>query len=210
MEESPWAGESDEQLVGKMAAAQQEALLELHRRYARLLYALGRRMLADEESTDICVQDAFYAAWQHATRFDPARARAKTWLVAIAHHRFLQELRDRPRPTLDWEDVEGSDLEEGRAGSGAGPPALVDQVLAQRALARLAAGQRELVELMYFRGHTHAELAALTGLPLGTVKSRLRAALEQMRRELQTRRFSSGPAHAGGSLERGQPEEEQP
>ena len=195
MIEPPFPGLSDEELIGLMAGGEQGALMELHRRYARLLYALGRRMLTDEEETDICVQDAFYAAWRHAARFDPQRARAKTWLVAIAHHRFLQQLRDRPRPTLTWEDAVGAEHEDGMPH--AVSPDAADQVMAQRALTHLGTQQRELVELMYFRGHTHTELAALTGLPLGTVKSRLRAALEQMRRGLEAPHPGGFPQGAG-------------
>ena len=161
----------DEDLLRRMAAGEEDALTELHRRHARLLYGLGRRMLRHADDVDCCVQDAFMNAWRHAARFDPARASAKTWLVSIAHHRFLQQLRDRPDAALelaDWDQPTRS-------------PDPTDRALAERAVAALDAPQRQLVELAYYRGHSHAELAALTGLPLGTVKSRLRAALDRMR-----------------------------
>lgn len=162
---------SDEALLHLMAGHHEDALVELHRRYARLLYALGSRMLRQADDVDICVQDAFYNAWRHAARFDPARAQVKTWLVSIAHHRFLQELRDRPQEALELEEWDAP----------TSPPDPTDTLLAQQAVGALGASQRRLVELMYFRGYTHAELAELTGLPLGTVKSRLRVALELMR-----------------------------
>lgn len=164
----------DETLLVLMASGQEDALRELHRRYARLLYGLGGRMLRQADDVDTCVQDAFLNAWKHAGRFDPARAKAKTWLVSIAHHRFLQQLRDRPDAGLE--------LAEWDAPTAAPDP--TDALMAQRAVGTLNPSQRHLVELMYYRGHTHAELATLTGLPLGTVKSRLRAALEQMRAAL--------------------------
>ena len=164
----------DETLLLMMASRHEDALRELHRRYARLLYGLGGRMLRQPDEVDSCVQDAFMNAWKHAARFDPARAKAKTWLVSIAHHRFLQQLRDRPDATLELED-----WDEPTAA-----PDPTDTILAQRAMTVLDESQRHLVELMYYRGYTHSELATITGLPLGTVKSRLRIALDHMRTSL--------------------------
>lgn len=172
MPDPPSAPEpTDEALLQAMARGQEEALRELHRRHARLLYALGYRMLRQRDDVETCVQDAFMNAWRHAARFDPTRASVKTWLVSIAHHRFLQELRDRPQLALE--------LEEWDAPVQAPDP--TDRALAARAVQALDAAQRQLVELAYYQGYSHPELAALTGLPIGTVKSRLRAALTKMR-----------------------------
>lgn len=167
----------DETLLRLMAGHDENALRELHQRYARLLYALGSRMLRQPDDVDICVQDAFMNAWRHAERFDPLRAKAKTWLVSIAHHRFLQQLRDRPETGLALEDWD--------APTPAPDPA--DALMAQQAVSVLDDAQRHLVELMYYRGYSHSEVANLTGLPLGTVKSRLRAALGSMRAALNSK-----------------------
>ena len=164
----------DEALIRAMADGTEDALRELHRRYARLLYSLGHRMLRQADDVESCVQDAFMNAWRHAGRFDPARASAKTWLVSIAHHRFLQELRDRPDTPPE--------LEEWDAPTAA--PDVDSQVMAQGAVQALDETHRQLVELAYYRGYSHSELAILTGLPVGTVKSRLRAAIDRMRTHL--------------------------
>ena len=169
--EAPGPDPTDEVLIARMAQRDEDALAELHRRHARLLYALGQRMLHQRDDVESCVQDAFMNAWKHAARFDPTRAKAKTWLVSIAHNRFLQELRDRPVTELEIADWD--------APSSAPDP--TDRLLAGRAVDGLETQQRQLVELAYYRGYSHSELAQLTGLPLGTVKSRLRAALDQMR-----------------------------
>ncbi|MFC5848933.1 RNA polymerase sigma factor [Deinococcus petrolearius] len=174
---------TDEVLIARMAQRDEDALAELHRRHARLLYALGQRMLQQRDDVESCVQDAFMNAWKHAARFDPSRARAKTWLVSIAHHRFLQELRDRPATELE--------IAEWDAPTPAADP--TDRLLAGRAVDALAQPQRRLVELAYYRGYSHSELAQLTGLPLGTVKSRLRAALDQMRAALGGRAAPEAP-----------------
>ncbi|WP_425147332.1 RNA polymerase sigma factor [Deinococcus sp.] len=165
---------TDEDLIHQMAQGQQEALRELHRRYAPYLYSMGRRMLRDQGDTESCVQDAFLNAWKAAGRYDISLASVKTWLVTIAHRRFLQALRDRPDMTLP--------IEEWDAPTPAADP--TDALLAQKAVQVLDAGERHLVELAYYRGHSHAEVADLTGLPLGTVKTRLRAALARMKTHL--------------------------
>ncbi|QLG12586.1 sigma-70 family RNA polymerase sigma factor [Deinococcus sp. D7000] len=154
-----------------MAGGQEDALRELHDRYARLLYALGHRMLHQNDDVESCVQDAFMNAWKHAGRFDASRASVKTWLVSIAHHRFLQELRDRPQTSLE--------IEEWDAPTAAADP--TDRLLAEQAVQGLETDQRKLIELAYYRGYTHSELAVLLGLPVGTVKSRLRSALGRMK-----------------------------
>ena len=165
---------TDEALIQAMAAGHEEALRELHRRHARLLYSLGHRMLKQHDDVESCVQDAFMNAWRHSGRFDPSRASVKTWLVSIAHHRFLQELRDRPEVPLEIEDWD--------APTQSADP--TDRALAERAVGALNPSQKQLIELAYYRGYSHSELATLTGLPVGTVKSRLRAALELMRGHL--------------------------
>lgn len=164
----------DEALIHAMAGGTEEALQELHRRYARLLYSLGHRMLRQADDVETCVQDAFMNAWKHAGRFDPKRAKAKTWLVSIAHHRFLQELRDRPDTALEIEEWD----------TPTSPPDPENQIMAERAVQGLDEAQRTLVELAYYRGYSHSELAIITGLPVGTVKSRLRSAIDRMRTQL--------------------------
>ncbi len=165
---------TDEDLIAQMAQGEQDALRELHERYAPYLYGLGRRMLRDPGGTENCVQDAFLNAWKAAVRFDRRRASAKTWLVTIAHRRFLQELRDRPETAFAIEEWDAPTRSPDRA----------DTVMAERAMGVLSDGERQLVDLAYYRGHSHSELAELTGLPLGTVKTRLRAALGRMKTQL--------------------------
>lgn len=180
---SPLPDPPDEALIARMAQGDEEAFRELHSRHSRLLYALGTRMLRQPDDVESCVQDAFMNAWKHAARFDSARASVKTWLVSIAHHRFLQELRDRPDTPLEIEDWD--------APVAASDP--TDRILASRAVSVLDANQRHLVELAYYQGHSHSELAVLTGLPIGTVKSRLRLALDRMRSALAVPAKSTRP-----------------
>ncbi|WP_310584629.1 sigma-70 family RNA polymerase sigma factor [Deinococcus sp.] len=178
---------TDEDLIAQMAQGQQDALRELHERYAPYLYSMGRRMLRDPSDTESCVQDAFMNAWKAAARFDRQLASAKTWLVTIAHRRFLQALRDRPDTSLPIEDWD----------SPTRSPDPTDRVLAERAMNILSGNERRLVELAYYQGHSHAEVADLTGIPLGTVKTRLRAALARMKVHLGSVSVAPGTGESG-------------
>jgi len=166
--------ESDEQLILQMAARDEAALAELYRRYGPYLAALSRRMLGDAGDVQGCVQDAFFRAWEAAERFDPARASAKTWLVTIGHRVAINKLRGRrpnPLPLEDWD-----------APTPAQDP--VERIGLEGAVATLAGDERELIELAFYQGHSHQELSELTGRPLGSVKSKLRAALQKLRAQL--------------------------
>ena len=157
-----------------MAARDEAALAELYRRYGPYLAALSRRMLGDHGDVQGCVQDAFVRAWEAASRFDPKRASAKTWLVTIGHRLALNRLRGRqpnPLPLEDWD-----------APTWAHDP--VDKVWLEEAVRTLEPDERELIELAFYQGHSHGELAELTGRPLGSIKSRLRGALAKLRTTL--------------------------
>ncbi len=157
-----------------MAARDETALAELYQRYGPYLAALSRRMLGDSGDVQGCVQDAFVRAWDAAERFDPARASAKTWLVTIGHRITINKLRGRrptPLPLEDWD-----------APTPAADP--VERIELEGAVATLSGEERELIELAFYRGHSHQELSELTGRPLGSVKSKLRGALHKLRAQL--------------------------
>jgi len=166
--------ESDERLVQRMAARDEAALAELYRRYGPYLAALSRRMLRDADEVQGCVQDAFVRAWEAAGRFDPAKASAKTWLVTIGHRVALNRLRGKRLSTVP--------LEAWDAPTPADDP--VDRIALEGAVGELEPDERELVELAFYQGHSHQELADMTGRPLGTVKTKLRGALHKLRARL--------------------------
>jgi RNA polymerase sigma-70 factor (ECF subfamily) len=167
--------EADEELIARMAARDESALAELYRRYAPYIRAMARRMLMDNDLVHECVQDAFVQAWKAAGRFDAGKASGKTWLVTIAHRLALNALRDRPPENLTLEDWDGPSE----------APDPIDRILVERAMGRLRKEERELLELAFFRGYSHTELAQLLGQPLGSVKTRLRSALAQLRESLE-------------------------
>lgn len=177
---------SDEALLAGLAAGRLEALDVLYERYKTMAYGIARRITADDTLAEDVVQEAFLGAWRSADRYVPGRGSVKTWLLSIVHHRAIDAVRRR-RPV--------SELPEEADGALTPAPLTLpdvwgevsgrlDRAQVQAALAALPDAQREAVELAYFGGLSQTEIAERTGVPLGTVKSRVRLALVGLRREL--------------------------
>lgn len=168
----------DAAAVRRVAAGDATALAELYERYGRVVHAFAYRITGDAGAAEECTQDVFVALWRRAADFDPARARLSTWLVAVARNRAIELVRRRARRPEPAAEVE-------LPGSAPDPSdllAVADE--AQRvaeAVAELPEAQLEVLRLSYFDGLTHAEIAEVIGIPLGTVKGRMRLALERLR-----------------------------
>jgi len=168
----------DAALIRAVADGDREAFRALYDRYGRMVLAIAFRIVNDRQLAEECVQDVFVELWRHARRFDPSRARASTWLCAIARNRALDAVRSRGRRPVPQAEVEP-------AGSSADTVELVaaadEAVHVAEVMATLNPAQLEVVQLAYFDGLSHGEIATKLGLPLGTVKSRLRLALDRLR-----------------------------
>jgi RNA polymerase sigma-70 factor (ECF subfamily) len=177
--EGPLSPEQEQALMQQLLAGEERAVRVLYARFARPVYTLGLRLLGSAESAEELAQDVFLAAWRKASRFDAARGRLSTWLMAIAHNLAVDRLRhDRGagRPVLIFVDElpEGSPTEE--------EDMLVERETARQVLAGLSQTERELLRRAYFQGWTAREIAEADGIPLGTVKTRLRTALIKLRK----------------------------
>jgi RNA polymerase sigma-70 factor, ECF subfamily len=170
-------------LVQRASGGDSDALLALHQRYANLVYSMAWRVLQDVGLAEEVTQDVFMKLWQRGQRFDPARGRFSAWLLSVTRFAAIDRLRQEGRRPLPAEMG---------AGAPDAPDALetlltTDHVSWERGqhlrllLEQLPAEQRQAVELAYFGGLSHSELAAHLGLPLGTVKGRLRLGLERLR-----------------------------
>ena len=154
-----------------------EALYDL---LSRRAFGLAYRMLGDSQSAEDVVQDAFLSVWRAAERIDLARGRLQSYVLTVVHRRAIDVLRSRKgSPTREL--PEDMPLADERADVAASVAKTLDGEVVRGALNGLPEEQRQVVEMAYFQGLTHVEIAKGLGLPLGTVKSRLRLALDKMR-----------------------------
>ena len=175
---------TDEALLEWVAAGEQSALSELYDRYQGLMHGMATRITGDPTQAQDVVQDAFVGVWRNASRYTSSRASARTWILSIAHHRAVDAIRRR-RPSVELPEA-GSVPPSALIAPDVWPEVAqrLDSETVREALTRLPAAQREAIELAYFSGLTQQEIAARTDSPLGTVKSRVRLGLLQLRRVL--------------------------
>lgn len=171
----------DLQLIAAVVRQEPDALMALYDRHGRLAFALAYRILGDPGLAEEAVQDAFMLVWRRAATFDPARGSAvRAWLTTIVHHRSIDLLRKRsgrPREQTPLDEVEAVLASPGPWGEVA---EALDRDRVRSAVASLPNEQQTAIELAYFDGLTHREIAEQTGLPLGTVKGRVRLGLRRL------------------------------
>jgi RNA polymerase sigma-70 factor (ECF subfamily) len=181
----------DASLLAAVARNRDRAAFEsLYDRHRRLVYGLACRMLGDGAEADELLQLVFLQLWERAGTFDATRGSAAAWLCVMTRSRCLDQLRRRRRGRQREFAVENQVLEvlAGPAPSGA-DPALGRAV--SEALTALPAAQRSAVEIVFFQGLTHVEAARALKLPVGTVKGRLRLAMDKLALALGTWRSES-------------------
>lgn len=173
---------TDAALIGRLIRRDEEALAALYDRHAGMMYAVLLRILKDSGAAEEVLQDVFLELWKRAERFDAGRGTLLAWLLVMGRSRALSRLRVTRR-RYDLEAAEALPLE-----TMASRDDLESKIARLRLMERLRAAlrslppkQKEAVELAYFEGLTQTEIAARTGSPLGTVKSRVRVALQTLR-----------------------------
>ena len=170
---------SDEAVVALVARSDELALAELYDRFGRTAYGLALRVLRDRSLAEDAVQEAFLIAWRTADTFMPERARASTWLLTLVHRRAVDLVRREQRRRTEPNEIAGE-----HAGPGAADEAVwlrYERERVQAALRQLPDQQREALELAYYGGFSHSELAERLGQPLGTLKSRKFSGLARLR-----------------------------
>lgn len=166
----------DADLLARVARGDERAFMALYDRYSGLVYALVRGILRDAHMAEDVTQDVFISLWKGATRFDPTRGKARSWILSVAHHKAVDAVRRRraeqnatPGKDFVGEDVAQEVLRHLEAGC------------VGEALRALSPSHREALLLAYFRGHTQREIAERLGVPLGTVKTRIRDGMIRLR-----------------------------
>ena len=177
--------DSDEELISRLAHGDLQALETLYARYARPVFSLAVRMLGDAGEAEEVTQDVFERAWRHAPSFDRRRGRFGTWLLSMTHHVAIDALRKRGRRPQALGGAAASDLlhsiADPRVDVAGAVNGHMDGAQIRLALHALPEAQRQAIELAYFAGLSHLEIAALLGDPLGTVKARIRRGMERLR-----------------------------
>jgi RNA polymerase sigma-70 factor (ECF subfamily) len=174
---APNATTSDLMLVTAIRSGDQSAMAALYDRYSSIVYSVALRVLQDTGAAEDVLQDIFMQLWRNPGAFDASRGNMASWLGVIARHRAIDALRRR-RPENDIEDVVVS--VEPDLASKTDRSRAMDKV--RGALQAMPAPQRSALEMAYFEGLTHTEIAEKTGEPLGTIKTRIRSGLLSLRK----------------------------
>lgn len=180
-------GVDDAFLVKLIADAHTDAIKELYDRYNRLVFSVALAILGDRAVAEEAMLDVFVRVWQGAKTYRPDRAKVQTWLVAITRHHAIDILRwQNSRPDLKSLSLDNILLSNDPAAPDPQAQAEVSQGQARvrEAVAQLPVEQRQVLELAYFRGYTHQQIAEILKQPLGTVKTRIRLAMQKLRQLL--------------------------
>jgi RNA polymerase sigma-70 factor (ECF subfamily) len=181
------ASASDAALAVAIGRYHEPALAETYRRHGGAVRALAQRVVGSDFLADEVTQDVFLRLWREPEQFDATRSGLRTYLIAIAHHRAVDLVRSesartaRERRSAVERDGNAYDVEHL-----AWDLAMAEQI--RVALDGLPDGERDAIQLAYFEGRTYREVASLLGEPEGTVKSRIRAGMQRMRRSLVAHR----------------------
>jgi RNA polymerase sigma-70 factor (ECF subfamily) len=169
----------DVKLITAIRSGDESAMAVLYDRYSSLVYSVALRVLGDTGTAEDVLQEIFMQLWRNPGLFDSSRGNLAPWLAVITRNRAIDSLRKR-RPETDIEDVIVS-VEPDMAGEAERRHAM-EKV--RGALGTMPLPQRSALEMAYFEGLTHTEIAAKTGEPLGTIKTRIRAGLLALRKAI--------------------------
>jgi RNA polymerase sigma-70 factor, ECF subfamily len=178
--------DEDIDVLRRIAGGDKEALGCLYDRHAGVMLALGMRIVGLRRDAEDLLHDVFLEAWRHAGDYDARRGSVKTWLLMRMRSRCLDRVRSHAFSRTDSLDVEPM-----RSGGADKVERHIDGARAKALLETLPAGQREVLELGYFQGLSFSEIAHALNIPVGTVKSRVSAAMVKLREDLGVKREAS-------------------
>lgn len=184
---SPDNAPSDEMLIAAIAGGAVWAMESLYQRYSRLLYSLAYRMVTDHQIAEDIIQESFLSIWRRARSYSPQAGAARSWLISIVHHRTIDYLRTvRRHSALKEVPMDNTEVDAQTSFPDVWDEAWrsVQSAQVRTALMQIPTEQRMVIELAYFQGWTHTEIAEGCQIPLGTVKARMRLGLQHMKRAL--------------------------
>jgi RNA polymerase sigma-70 factor, ECF subfamily len=177
-------GPTDEELIRRIVHAEPQAARILYGRYGRLVYSLAQQVVGDATAAEEVTQDVFLLVWEKAGTYRAEKAKVATWIARIARNRAIDVLRQQKsrdnRSKGAWEDLkQAAEAPAPDPGERMETERLHARV--REAIATLPAEQKAALTLAYFQGLTHQEIAAQLAEPLGTIKTRIRAAMQKLR-----------------------------
>jgi RNA polymerase sigma-70 factor (ECF subfamily) len=175
----------DLSLIAAISAGNSRALEALYDRYSAIVYRMALRVVKSQELAEDIVQEVFWRVWRRSSSFERDRGKVAQWLFGIAHNLCIDELRRmRSRPVSVYEDVEHpliQQLPDDRIDVAEAAWHSEQRRVISTALHQLPAAQRQAIELAYFSGLSHQEIATKLDRPLGTIKTRVRLGLHKLR-----------------------------
>jgi RNA polymerase sigma-70 factor (ECF subfamily) len=175
----------DEVLVKLMVQGRTEALGVLYDRYSRLVFSLAWHIVRDQAAAEEITQDVFYRVWENAATYRPEQARLTTWMTSITRYRAIDALRQRgTRPQQEnpgWAEVALARLPAAGDGPEEAAALALERQRVRAAIATLPREQQEALALAFFQGLSHSQIAEALHQPLGTVKTRIRLAMQKLR-----------------------------
>jgi RNA polymerase sigma-70 factor, ECF subfamily len=172
---------ADEDLISLVEGGDAEAFAVLYDRHGRPAYSLAYRMMGEKQAAEELAQNAFIKVWRGAGSYRAERASVRTWILSIVHNRGIDQLRSHASRRRLQEKIEASAASSQPSEAFAETWRNTQSEQVREALNTLPKEQLKILELAYFSGYTHVEIAELLGVPLGTVKGRMRAGLKKMR-----------------------------
>lgn len=171
----------DNTLMERLLRHDQRALIELYERYGKAVYSLAYRIVQNAPMAEEVTQDTFMKVWEKMATFDPARGKLKNWLLAITQFTAIDRLRKEHRqPAMIGEAID-EDSVDALVSRHVDSVRWQEESMLHMLVSQLPSEQAMLIELAFFQGMTHMEIAEKTQIPLGTVKTRVRAGLQKLK-----------------------------
>jgi RNA polymerase sigma-70 factor (ECF subfamily) len=178
---------ADEDLISLVEAADAEAFATLYDRHSRAAFSLAYRMMGERQASEDLTQDAFLKVWRGASSYRAERGSVRTWILSIVHNRGIDQIRSQASRRSTQEKIEASAPRSQPSEAFAETLRNSQRDQVREALDTLPPEQLKILELAYFSGYTHVEISDLLGLPLGTVKGRMRLGLKKIRDYFESR-----------------------
>ena len=180
---SPYTKYDEQELVSLLHDNSNQAFNYLYDNYSSALFGIINQIVKDKELAGDVLQDVFINIWKKKNTYDPAKGRLFTWMLNIARNAAIDKIRSRPYQDSRKNQPITENVNIGLESHAVNPN--VNDVGLKKVVNRLKEDQRTLIDLSYFQGFTHEEIAKILSIPLGTVKTRIRSALTQLRTMIQ-------------------------